>query len=76
MYSYVSPDPIGIALAYVTLALAVFGGTLALFIAGVSLVSSSSFGRRYRQRGRRVEPAPAPPTTEPEQAPTPGPSLA
>ncbi len=56
MHSFVSPDPIGVALAWLPVALALFGAFLAISIALITLL----FDALGRWSGRHAEPAPAP----------------
>jgi hypothetical protein len=61
MHSYVSPDPIGIFLAYLPVALAAFACLLAISVSTLSL-AANALARRY---GRE---APVLPEAAPEPA--------
>lgn len=58
MHSFVSPDPIGVVLAYIPVALAVLAALVAISIATLSVV----FDVLARRRGRRplIAPEPSP----------------
>jgi len=52
MYSFTSPDPLGIALAYLTIALAVLGASLAISLPVLSRMTDA-----LERRGAREAPA-------------------
>lgn len=57
MHSFVSPDPIGIALAWLPVALAAFGALLAVAISTLSLVFDTLARRYGRQAAAELQPA-------------------
>lgn len=59
MYSYTSPDPIGIALAWLPVALALFAALLGISISSLTLIFDTLARRYGRQAAAIAAPQPA-----------------